>query len=60
MNVNEAARPISAGLLNTLLHLHIQPINLVVYNGSYSFRMGYLILRGASRLDAFSVYPVHT
>ena len=34
MNVNEAARPISAGLLNTLLHLHIQPINLVVYKGS--------------------------
>ena len=23
----------------------------------YFFRMGYLILRGASRLDAFSVYP---
>jgi hypothetical protein len=34
MNVNEAARPISAGLLNALLHLHIQPINLVVYKGS--------------------------
>ena len=27
---------------------------------SYFFRMGYLILRGASRLDAFSVYPFPT
>ena len=28
--------------------------------GLTSLRMGYLILRGASRLDAFSVYPVPT
>ena len=28
-------RPISTGLLKTLLPLHIQPINLVVYQGSY-------------------------
>ena len=28
--------------------------------GFTSLRMGYLILRGASRLDAFSVYPVQT
>ena len=28
--------------------------------GFTSLRMGYLILRGASRLDAFSVYPVPT
>ena len=26
----------------------------------FSFRMGHLILRGASRLDAFSVYPFRT
>ena len=39
---------------------HLLPINLVVFKGSYYFRMGYLILRGASRLDAFSVYPVPT
>ena len=25
-----------------------------------AYAMGYLILRGASRLDAFSVYPVRT
>ncbi len=28
-------RPISTGLLKTLLPLHIQPINLVVFQGSY-------------------------
>ncbi len=33
---------------------------LVVCKGSYYFRMGYLILRWVSRLDAFSVYPVQT
>ncbi len=33
-NINgQAARPISTGKLNTLLCLHIQPINLVVYQG---------------------------
>ena len=29
-------RPISTGLLSALLHLHIRPIDLVVYQGSYS------------------------
>ena len=53
-------RPISTPQLNALLHLHPEPINLVVFQGSYFFRMGYLILRGASRLDAFSVYPFPT
>ena len=53
-------RPISSSQLHTLLHFHPCPIYLVVFKGSYSFRMGYLILRGASRLDAFSVYPVPT
>ena len=53
-------RPISTRQLNALPHLHSVPINLVVFKGSYFFRMGYLILRGASRLDAFSVYPVRT
>ena len=51
-------RPISTRQLNALPHLHSVPINLVVFKGSYFRRMGYLILRGASRLDAFSVYPV--
>ena len=50
-------RPISSSQLHTLLYFHPCPIYLVVFKGSYSFRMGYLILRGASRLDAFSVYP---
>ena len=50
-------RPISNSQLHALLHFHLCPIYLVVFKGSYYFRMGYLILRGASRLDAFSVYP---
>ena len=53
-------RPISSSQLRTLLHFHLCPIYLVVFKGSYFFRMGYLILRGASRLDAFSVYPFQT
>ena len=53
-------RPISNCQLHTLLCFHLCPINLVVFKGSYYLRMGYLILRGASRLDAFSVYPVPT
>ena len=50
-------RPISNSQLHTLPCFHLCPIYLVVFKGSYFFRMGYLILRGASRLDAFSVYP---
>ena len=53
-------RPISSSQLHALQHFHPCPINLVVFKGSYFFRMGYLILRGASRLDAFSVYPCRT
>ena len=33
---------------------------LVVFKGSYSSQMGYLFLRLASRLDAFSVYLFQT
>ena len=51
-------RPISDSQLHVLPHFHLCPIYLVVFKGSYYLRMGYLILRGASRLDAFSVYPV--
>ena len=50
-------RPISSSQLHMLPYFHLCPIYLVVFKGSYFFRMGYLILRGASRLDAFSVYP---
>ena len=54
-------RPISTGLLRTLLCFQIRPINLVVYQGSYSLKeMGELISRTASRLDAFSGYPFRT
>ena len=54
-------RPISTGLLRALLRFQIRPINLVVYQGSYSLKeMGELILRSASRLDAFSGYPIRT
>ena len=49
--------PISNSQLHVLPHFHLCPIYLVVFKGVYFFRMGYLILRGASRLDAFSVYP---
>ena len=50
---NQAYRTISTGQLNALLRLHLRPIDVVVYDGS----QGYLVLRGASRLDAFSGYP---
>ena len=54
-------RPISSSQLHALLHFHPCPIHLVVFKGSYFLLgMGYLILRGASRLDAFSVYPFRT
>ena len=58
--LRSSPRPISNSQLHTLLHFHLCPIYLVVFKGSYFFRMGYLILRGASRLDAFSVYPCQT
>ncbi len=33
-NCGQASRPISTGKLNSLLNLHIRPINLVVFKGS--------------------------
>lgn len=54
-------RPISTGSLKTLRSLHARPIDLVIHQGSYSLDgMGDLILGSASRLDAFSAYPVPT
>ena len=50
---NQAYRAISTGQLSALLHLHLRPIDVVVFHGP----QGYLVLRGASRLDAFSGYP---
>ena len=60
LHFRSSPRPISNSQLHALRHFHLCPIYLVVFKGSYFFRMGYLILRGASRLDAFSVYPVPT
>ena len=53
---DQADRAISTGQLHALLRFHIRPINVVVFHGS----RGYLVLRGASRLDAFSGYPFRT
>ena len=55
-----SSRPISSCQLSTLLHLHPSPIHPRTLQGVFpGFLLhGYLILRGASRLDAFSVYPV--
>jgi len=39
-----------------LLRVHLRPIDVMVYHGP----RGYLVLRGASRLDAFSGYPVRS
>ena len=50
-------RPISTASLQPLRAFHSQPINLIVFKGSYSVLMRRLILGRASRLDAFSVYP---
>jgi hypothetical protein len=58
--VRSSPRPISTHKLNTLLHLHFEPINQVVFLGSYTLRLGNLILRLASCLDAFSTYPFRT
>jgi len=44
-----------------LRDVHLRPIYLVVSQGSYSHAgMGNLISGWASRLDAFSAYPVRT
>ena len=58
----QAARAISTGQLNASQRLHTRPINLVVFQGPSGdlTSRGDLILRGASRLDAFSGYPVRT
>ena len=54
-------RPISSGQLNTLLHLHSQPIKHVcLHVALLDYSMRYLILWRVSHLDAFSVYPFQT
>ena len=51
---------ISTAQLNPLPDLHMPPIKRVVFPRPYSLRMGDLILRRVSRLDAFSAYPFRT
>ena len=51
-----AIRAISTGRLRGLPRFHLRPIDVVVYHGSRRD----LVLRGVSRLDAFSGYPVRT
>ena len=52
---------ISTSPLNVSLHFHFEPIYQLVFLGFYLLIvMGKLILEGASRLDAFSVYPFPT
>ena len=59
--IRQALDPLVPVSYETLPLFQIRPINLVVYQGSYSLKgMGELILRPASRLDAFSGYPIHT
>ena len=52
----QANRAISTGQLRGLLRFHLRPIDVVVYHGSQRD----LVLKGVSRLDAFSGYPVRT
>ena len=49
-------RLISTPRLSALLHVHLVPINVVISHESQRF----LILESASRLDAFSGYPIPT
>ncbi len=58
LSYGQASRVISTGRLNVSPRLHLQPINLVVYQDpSAPEGEGNLIFGRASRLDAFSAYP---
>ena len=54
--VSSANRAISTGQLRGLPRFHLRPIDVVVFHGSRRD----LVLKGVSRLDAFSGYPVRT
>ena len=60
LRFRSSPRHISIGQLHTLPCFHLRPINVIVYDVPYSFRMGDLISGRVSRLDAFSVYLVQT
>ena len=53
---DQADRAISKAQLHALPRFHTPPIDGMVYPGS----RGVFVLRGVSRLDAFSGYPVRT
>lgn len=52
----EIDRAIRTARLNGLPHVHLRPIDVMVYHGP----RGDLVLRLVSRLDAFSGYPFRT
>ena len=59
--INAAKRSaVSTGQLRRLPALHTRPIDPVVFREPSLLRAGGLILRRASRLYAFSVYPGRT
>ena len=60
VSLKSSPRPISTVKLHALLRFHRRPIYPVVCWGPYLFPVGTLFSRGASRLDAFSVYPFRT
>ena len=51
---------VSTGRLRRSPAVHLRPIDPVVYREPSALRPGDLVLRGVSRLDAFSVYPGRT
>ena len=52
---------VSTGRLKRLPAVHVRPIDLVVFQEPSLLKgAGDLVLRGVSRLDAFSVYPDRT
>ena len=53
---DRAGRAIRIGWLSALPHVHLRPIDVMVYHGP----RGDLVSRWVSRLDAFSGYPVRT
>ena len=59
--LGSSPRPISIGKLHASQRFHRRPIYLIVSEGSYLlYAVAVFFFRGASRLDAFSVYPVRT
>jgi len=51
---------VRTGRLRRSPAVHSRPIDLVVFQEPSHLRAGNLVLEGASRLDAFSAYPVPT